>query len=84
VWVTKHRPAEVPGPKLLADCLASYADGEDVDGADVVLWYMLSVHHQPKAEDWSAMPVEWCGFKIAPRDFLDGSWVRVDKASGGR
>jgi primary-amine oxidase len=48
-----------------------------VDGADVVLWYMLSVHHQPRAEDWSAMPVEWCGFKIAPRDFLDGSPVKV-------
>jgi primary-amine oxidase len=84
VWVTKFKPGEVPGPKLLADSLASYADGEGVDGADVVLWYMLSVHHQPKAEDWSAMPVEWCGFKIAPRDFLDGSWVKVNQASGGR
>ena len=39
--------------------------------------YMLSVHHQPRSEDWSAMPVDWCGFKIMPRDFLDKSPVQA-------
>ncbi len=76
LWVTKFKPEEVPGTKLLADSLASYADYENVKDEDVVLWYMLSVHHQPKAEDWPAMPAEWYGFKVAPRDFLDASAVK--------
>jgi primary-amine oxidase len=75
LWVTKFKESEVPGDKLLADGLAASANGESVKDEDVVLWYMLSVHHQPKAEDWPAMPVEWCGFKIAPRDFLNSSIV---------
>ncbi len=73
LWVTKYKPEEVPGRKLLSEGLPDYANGESVKDADVVLWYMLSVHHQPRSEDWPAMPVEWCGFKIAPRDFLDAS-----------
>jgi primary-amine oxidase len=77
LWVTKYKPDEVPGEKLLADGLPAYADGEDVRREDVVLWYMLSVHHQPRAEEWPTMPAEWCGFKIAPRDFLDSSPVRL-------
>jgi primary-amine oxidase len=76
LWVTRYKPDEVPGEKLLADGLPTYVNGENVTDEDVVVWYMLSVHHQPRAEDWSAMPVEWCGFKIAPRDFLDGSPLR--------
>jgi primary-amine oxidase len=73
LWITRYKSSEVPGDQLIADALPTYANYEYVDGEDVVLWYMMSVHHQPKAEDWSAMPVEWCGFKIAPRDFLDSS-----------
>ena len=75
--MTKFKPDEVPGKKLVADGLAECANDEDVKDMDVVLWYMLSVHHQPKAEDWAAMPTEWVGFKIAPRDFLDGSPLKV-------
>jgi primary-amine oxidase len=53
-------------------------NGESVENVDVVTWYMLSVHHQPRTEDWSAMPVDWCGFKIQPRDFLDKSPVKAN------
>lgn len=77
LWVTKFKEDEVPGKKLLANNLPAAVNDENVKDEDVVLWYMLSVHHQPKAEDWSAMPVDWYGFKIAPRDFLDGSPVTV-------
>ncbi len=77
LWVTKFKADEVPGARLLAEGLPLYADGESVENADVVTWYMLSVHHQPRAEDWSAMPVDWCGFKIMPRDFLDKSPVQT-------
>ena len=77
LWVTKFKEDEVPGKKLFADNVVAAVSDENVKDEDVVLWYMLSVHHQPKAEDWSAMPVDWYGFKIAPRDFLDGSPLKV-------
>jgi primary-amine oxidase len=76
LWVTKFKADEVPGKKLLSENLPAAVNDENVKDEDVVLWYMLSVHHQPKAEDWSAMPVDWYGFKIAPRDFLDWSPVK--------
>jgi len=76
LWITKFKPNEVPGEQLLADSLTSFVNDEKIENEDVVLWYMLSVHHQPRTEDWSAMPVHWCGFELMPRDFLDESPVR--------
>ena len=78
LWVTRYKADEVPGSKLLADGLAGYVNGEEVADQDVVLWYMLSVHHQPRTEEWPAMPLDWVGFKMVPRDFWDGG------ALGGR
>jgi primary-amine oxidase len=75
LWVTKFKESEVPGSKLVSEGLVASVNGENVRDEDVVLWYMLSVHHQPKAEDWPAMPIEWCGFKLAPRDYLSASIV---------
>lgn len=77
LWITRFHESEVPGEPLLSECLASYLNNENVENEDVVLWYMLSVHHQPRTEDWSAMPIHWCGFELMPRDFLDGSPVKV-------
>jgi len=76
LWVTRYKPEEVPGIRLLADSLPTASSGENTEDQDVVLWYMLSVHHQPRTEDWPAMPVEWVGFKLMPRDFLDASPVQ--------
>jgi primary-amine oxidase len=78
LWVTKFKADEVPGERLLSEALANHVNGESVENVDVVTWYMLSVHHQPRTEDWSAMPVDWCGFKIQPRDFLDKSPVKAN------
>lgn len=75
LWVTRHKPNEIPGLPLLADGLPKYANNEDVENQDVVLWYMLSQHHQPRTEEWPDMPIEWVGFKLMPRDFLDKSPV---------
>jgi primary-amine oxidase len=75
LWVTRYRAEEVPGLPLLADGLPRYANGEGVEEQDVVLWYMMSVHHQPRTEEWPDMPIEWVGFKLMPRDFLDTSPV---------
>jgi primary-amine oxidase len=79
VWVTRYHPNEVPPAKPLRDTLPTFVNGESVENEDVVLWYMMSMHHQPRAEDWPAMPVDWHGFKLMPRDFLDKSPVSPSK-----
>ncbi len=79
VWVTRYHEREVPPAKPLKESLPGFVNGESVTNEDVVLWYMMSVHHQPRAEEWPAMPVDWHGFKLVPRDFLDRSPVAVGK-----
>jgi len=77
IWVTRHQPKRFPfsavDPRPLKTALPSYLTGESVDGQDVVIWYVLHVHHVPRSEDWPAMPIEWAGFHLKPRDFLDAS-----------
>jgi primary-amine oxidase len=75
LWVTRYRADEVLSQRSLRTTLPRAVGGESVDNEDVVLWYMMSVHHQPRSEDWPAMPADWHGFKLVPRDFLDRSPV---------
>jgi primary-amine oxidase len=77
LWVTRYHAREFPcstaDPRPLRTALPSYLDDESVDGKDVVVWYVLHVNHLPRTEDYPAMPIEWVGFHLVPRDFLDGS-----------
>jgi primary-amine oxidase len=77
LWVTRYNPKRFPfsdvDPRPLKTALPSYLTGDSVDGKDVVLWYVMHVHHVPRSEDWPAMPIEWAGFHLKPRDFLDAS-----------
>jgi primary-amine oxidase len=77
LWVTRYHVREFPcssaDPRPLRTALPSYLNEEPVEGADVVLWYVLHVHHIPRSEDYPAMPIEWVGFHLVPRDFLDAS-----------
>lgn len=43
--------------------------------ADVVVWYCLRHHHQPRqlGEETIVVPYELLSFHIEPRDFLDGT-----------
>ena len=41
-----------------------------------VLMYYGSATHVPRTEDWPGMRVEWAGFTLRPRDFLDASPVQ--------
>jgi primary-amine oxidase len=61
--------------RALHAALPSYLNDESVDGEDVVVWYVVHVHHLPRTEDYPGMPVEWVGFTLKPRDFLDSSPV---------
>lgn len=48
--------------------LSTFADGESLNGADLVLWYGTSFHHLPRDEDEDHMDVHWSGFALVPRD----------------
>jgi primary-amine oxidase len=80
LWVTRYHPKKFPfsavDPRPLKAALPSYVTGDSVDGQDVVVWYVLHVHHVPRSEDWPAMPMEWAGFHLKPRDFLDASLLQ--------
>jgi len=47
----------------------NYVNGESINGADVVLWYSVSYHHLPRAEDSNGIAVHWDGFMVVPRDW---------------
>jgi primary-amine oxidase len=77
LWVTRHRPKEHPNDRrALNIILPEYLNDEIIDRQNVVVWYALHVHHCPRTEDWPGMPVEWAGFTLKPRDFLDASPVQ--------
>ena len=40
-------------------------------GTDIVAWHTFGVTHSPRPEDWPVMPVEYCGFRLAPVGFFD-------------
>ena len=77
LWVTRYHENEFPcssaDPRPLRTALPGYLNDESVDGEDVVVWYVLHVHHVPRTEEYPAMPIEWVGFHLQPRDFLDAS-----------
>ena len=78
LWVTRYHAREHPADRRpLSTFLPAYLNGERIDGADVVLWYALHLHHLPRTEDWPGMRVEWASFTLRPRDFLDASPVRA-------
>jgi primary-amine oxidase len=40
-------------------------------GADVVLWYVLGIHHITRPEDWPVMPADTVSFWLKPFGFFD-------------
>lgn len=53
--------------------VADYVDGENLDQADVVVWYAVSAYRLPRAEDQPYVNSHWDGFRIVPRDWTDTS-----------
>ncbi len=78
LWVTPYRederraagdyPNQHPGDDGLPRWTA--ADRSLVD-TDIVAWHTFGVSHSPRPEDWPVMPVEYCGFHLAPVGFFD-------------
>jgi hypothetical protein len=87
-WVT---PYTGPGQELDYDKLPSYVrkgrkleqDGMDKNGnpvkvEDVVVWYMSSLYHIPRDEDFvgkrpAAALAMWCGFDLRPRNLFSAT-----------
>jgi len=74
-WVTLYEPTE-----LWAKDLPSYAsNGDTVENADVVLWYVGAVHHLPRAEDGEKVDgtfrgsahVMWTGWLLKTHNLFD-------------
>ena len=76
LWVVRYKPSGEDGANVgCNDQLlgTAYANGESVNGEDVVVWYCLRHHHQPRplGEEDNVLPYEFHRFSIEPRDFLD-------------
>jgi primary-amine oxidase len=63
---------------------AHYVNGESIEDTDVVLWYISSMHHEPRAEDgklikdkegnyrWHGVTLlMWGGFDLVPSNLFD-------------
>jgi primary-amine oxidase len=78
VWVTRYRDDELyaAGPYTLqsqqerggvADMAARH---DDVVDADLVVWNVFGLTHNPRTEDWPVMPVEIYQLHYKPSDFF--------------
>lgn len=78
LWVVRYKPGAEDGSTVTCNDTVlgtSYANGESVDGQDVVVWCCLRHHHQPRqlGEETIVVPYEFHSFHIQPRDFLDAT-----------
>jgi primary-amine oxidase len=78
LWVTPYAPDErraagdYPNQHSGGDGLPAWtAADRSLVGEDVVVWHTFGVTHIPRPEDWPVMPVEYCGFLLAPVGFFD-------------
>ena len=75
-WVTRYR-----GTELFYTQLPTYANGEAINDADIVVWASAPVHHQVRDEDgefvgnlWNGVAlVMWGGFDLRPRNLFAGT-----------
>ncbi|MFE7977834.1 primary-amine oxidase [Streptomyces shenzhenensis] len=42
-----------------------------LDGAELVLWPVVGVHHDPRPEEWPIMPAHRIGMRLEPDGFFD-------------
>ena len=77
MWFTVYKDDEISGAALYpttapaGEGLPKYvSDNENLDGADVVMWYTFGVTHVPLPEEWPIMSVHHAGFKLIPINFF--------------
>ncbi len=78
LWVTAHDRSE----RYPAGEFVNQSDGSDgvatwieqdrpLVNADLVLWHVFGLHHQPRTEDFPVQPCAPCGFRLVPSGFFD-------------
>jgi Cu2+-containing amine oxidase len=74
-WVTRAPADKTAGAELAAEGLPAYvADGQDVNGEDIVVWYSTTLHHVERDEDdHGPTQIVWVGFLMLPFDLFDRS-----------
>jgi primary-amine oxidase len=77
-WLTRYKADELWAAGLLPNLnpkdegLPQYvADGEDVAGQDVVVWYTMGFRHITRPEDFPILPTFWHEMTIRPAFFFD-------------
>jgi len=87
-YVTKYRECERyvshnPQVSGCANNLTGFVNGENVENADVVLWYGVTFHHIPRDEDEPYMHAHWNGFRLTPRDWMATNPAAADVVTCG-
>ncbi len=71
LYVTAYKECErlaVQNPTCGTN-INNFVDGESIASADVVLWYRVTAHRLPRAEDVPLLGVQWHGYQLLPRDW---------------
>lgn len=79
VWVTKYKDEELFAAGEFTNqsqvekggVADAVARDEDVENADVVVWNVFGLTHNPRVEDWPVMPVEIHQLHLRPADFFE-------------
>lgn len=58
-----------------ASDVTGYLNGQNIDGAEIVVWYGMTNHHIPRAEDQPYIPTRWDSFQLIPRDWTSTSTI---------
>lgn len=78
VWVTKHVDREfyaggrypLQSKKEVGGLADAIKRNDDVKNADVVVWSVFGLTHNPRVEDWPVMPAEVHQINLRPADFF--------------
>ncbi|KAL6706725.1 hypothetical protein ACN47E_005267 [Coniothyrium glycines] len=79
VWVTQYRDDELyaAGRYTLQSQVEAggvfdmAARGDSIEAADIVVWNVFGLTHNPRVEDWPVMPVEIYQLHYKPSDFFE-------------
>lgn len=78
LWATAYDPAErfIAGEypnqaPLEAEGITAWQQADrPLNGAELVVWPIVGVHHYPKPEEWPIMPVHRIGLRLEPDGFF--------------